>query len=113
MADTQTRADSLRLYLTGAGSDDGSQIDDNASLGGYRSSTEVVSLAASRASAIANITIDFVAGKNGIGAGTLTVTGDDTLTWTPHRAGPSGQPSRSSMASPSSSKALTFPSGCR
>jgi len=83
MADTQTRADSLRLYLTGAGSDDGSQIDDNASLGGYRSSTEVVSLAASRASAIANITIDFVAGKNGIGAGTLTVTGDDTLTWTP------------------------------
>lgn len=32
----------IKFYLTGAGSDDGSQTDPNAALGNYRSSTEIV-----------------------------------------------------------------------
>lgn len=83
MPDEKTRGDSIRMYLTGAGSDGGSQTDPDAALGNYRSSTLVVPLSVSIASAIANITVDAVAGANGTGSGSLIATGSDTLTWTP------------------------------
>ena len=44
MADEQTRADSLRFYHTGASADGNAQSDADASLGNYRSSTEVTVL---------------------------------------------------------------------
>jgi len=83
MADQKTRADSIRMYLTGAGSDGGAQTDPDAALGDYRSSTLVVPLSVSIASAIANITVDAIAGANGTGAGSLIAASGDTLTWTP------------------------------
>ncbi len=73
--------DSLRFYNTGAGADGSAQTNEALSIGGYRSGTEIVSLQASVSSPIANVTIDYIGGKNGPGTGTLTATGDDTLTW--------------------------------
>lgn len=83
MPDEKTHADSIRLYLTGAASAGGAQTDPNASLGNYRSSSEITHLAHSVSNPISNITIDFIAGANSTGTGTITATGDDTLTWTP------------------------------
>src|SRR5688572_24900429 len=83
MPDAMTRADALRLYLSGAASDGGAQADPNAALGNYRSSTEVEVLAATITSPIANVTVDYVAGANGTGSGSLAATGADTLAWTP------------------------------
>ncbi len=77
----KTRADSLREYLTGAGSDGGAQTAPNASLGNYRSSTEAVSLSITVASAIANITIAYAGGGNTTGAGTLDSLDANTLRW--------------------------------
>lgn len=83
MPDQKTHADSVRLYLTGAASQGGAQADPNAALGGFRSSSEITHLAYSISNPIANITINFLAGANGTGSGTITATGNDTLTWTP------------------------------
>lgn len=83
MPDALTHADSIRLYLTGAASDGGTQTDPNASLGNYRSATEVVEVSTSITSPIANITVDFVSAQNGYGNGTLAAPTADTLTWTP------------------------------
>ncbi len=83
MPDEKTHADSIRLYLTGAASAGASQADPNASLGGFRSGNEITHLAYAVSNPISNLTIDFLAGANGTGSGTITVTGDDTLTWTP------------------------------
>ena len=81
MPDEKTRADSLREYFTGAGSDGGAQTDPDASLGNYRSSTEAVSMAISVADAIANVTIAFAGGENTEGAGTLDADTVNTLRW--------------------------------
>jgi hypothetical protein len=81
MPDQMTHADSLRLYLTGAASDGAAQANADASLGGFRSSSEITHLASAVTSPISNITIGFVSGANGTGTGTLTATGADTLTW--------------------------------
>jgi hypothetical protein len=43
----------------------------------------VTVLAATITSPIANVTVDYVAGSNGTGTGTLAATGTDTLAWTP------------------------------
>src|SRR4051812_37429689 len=83
MPDQKTRADSLRLYLTGAASNGGAQTDHNAAFGNYRSATEVAVLGATVTSPISNITINYVAGANSTGTGSLTATGSDTLAWTP------------------------------
>jgi hypothetical protein len=83
MPSEKTHADSIRLYLTGAASDGGAQSSDNAALGNYRSSTEVQVLGNTITSPIANVTINYVAGANGTGAGSLAATGVDTLAWTP------------------------------
>jgi hypothetical protein len=83
MPDEKTHADSLRAYLTGAGSDGGAQADPDASIGNYRSSTRCEFLAATISNPIANVTLLFVAGENGEGAGSLAATGVNDLAWTP------------------------------
>ena len=71
------------MYLTGAGNDGGDQADPDASLGKYRSSSEASQLGYEIVNPISNITIDFVAGKNGVGDGVLTASGVNELKWTP------------------------------
>lgn len=83
MPDEMTRADSLREYHTGAGSDGAAQADPALSLGNHRSSTQVASLGIAIANAISGITVDFAAGANGEGVGTLTAVSSTVLTWTP------------------------------
>lgn len=83
MPDINEHADSLGIYLTGAGSSGGSQTDPNAALGNYRSSSKVTEQGASVSSPISNVTVDFVAAANGTGAGTLDAPTSGTLTWTP------------------------------
>jgi len=81
MPSALTRCDSLREYLTGAGSDGGAQSNPNSSLGGYRSSTEAISLTAVVTDPIANITINYIGGSNELGAGSLECVDADTLRW--------------------------------
>lgn len=83
MAEINTRADSILRYLTGAGSDGGTQTDPDSSLGDFRSSTRIITNIITVTSPITGISVDFASSDNGIGAGTLTVTGSDDLTWTP------------------------------
>lgn len=83
MPNQNTHADALAGYLTGAGSDGGVQTDPDASLGNYRSSTVAIEVAHAVTNPITNITVDEVAGANGLGAGSLISTGADTVTWTP------------------------------
>lgn len=83
MPEVATRADSLQLFLSGAGVDDGAQAVPDDSLGNFRSSTEVQHLGFIVTNPITNITILFVAGKNGESAGTLTATGASEIAWTP------------------------------
>lgn len=80
MPDENDRADSLRLYLTGASSDGGAQADPDASLGDRRSSTEFEPLGI--AGAHVNVSVDFASGANGIGDGTLQSDGAGNLRWT-------------------------------
>lgn len=87
MASVMTHADSIRMYLTGAGSHFGAQANHDLSLGNHQSSTEVAGMSFNVSSPIANISVDFVGAANGTGAGTLTVTGSDTLKWTPPGGG--------------------------
>lgn len=83
MPDEKTRADALRCFLTGAATHEGTQTDPDLSLGLHKSTSEVQSYDWDITSPIANVTVDFVAGANAIGAGTLTAATADTLTWTP------------------------------
>jgi hypothetical protein len=83
MPDEKTRADSLRLYLTGAASDGAAQTDPDASLGDYRSSSLEEFFTDTITNPISNVTVDFVSGAHSEGDGTLTATGNDSLAWTP------------------------------
>lgn len=83
MPDEKTRADSIRVYLTGAASDGGAQADPDLSFGNYRSSTLAEYLDNVVTNPIANVTIDHVSGANGEGAGTVTAVSTSTLAWTP------------------------------
>jgi hypothetical protein len=83
MPDQTTHADSLRFFHSGAEADDDGQTDPNACLGNYRSSTEIEPLDATITSPISNVTVEFIAGANGTGSGTLTASGADELRWTP------------------------------
>jgi hypothetical protein len=83
MADTLTRGDAVRVFLTGAASDGGAQANPDAALGAYRSSTEVQPLGIQCSSLPANLTVDFASGANGAGAGTLAVKGVNSIAWTP------------------------------
>lgn len=83
MPDENTRADSLRVYLTGAASHAGAQTDPDASLGNHQSSTEVEGLSALVGSGLTgDISIDYVGGANGEGVGEIEATGADALAWT-------------------------------
>jgi hypothetical protein len=82
MPNEKTHADAVRTYLTGAASDGGVQTSPNLSLGNFRSASELLHLVVAITSPIAQLTVDFVSGANGVGAGTLTATGASTLTWT-------------------------------
>lgn len=83
MPDEKTKADSIRQYLSSASVDGGAQTNPDASLGNFRSSTEVVLLSHTVSNPIANITVDYLSGANGTGSGSLTATGVDDLTWAP------------------------------
>lgn len=81
MAAEKTRADSLHCYLTGAGSDGGVQASPDLSLGNYRSSTRAGTLGWLASGVPANLTVVFVAGLNGPGAGTLTFSNSNDVSW--------------------------------
>ncbi len=81
MATIATRADTLNEYLTGAGSDGGTQTAPNAALGNYRSSTEALVYGITITSAIANISITFASGGNVPGAGSLQCIDANSLQW--------------------------------
>jgi hypothetical protein len=83
MADEKTRADSLRMYLTGATSDGGAQTDPDASLGNYRSSTLETFFDVDITNPISNVTVDHVSGAHAEGSGSLTTKTVDSLAWTP------------------------------
>lgn len=87
MASVMTHADSIRQYLTGAGSHFGAQANSDLSLGNHQSSTEIGGMSFNVSSPIANISIDFVGAANETGDGTLTATGADTVKWTPPGGG--------------------------
>ena len=82
MPDEKTRADSIRLYLTGAASDGSAQADADAALGDYRSSTEVEAIGMTFASPIAGLTIDYLSGACGEGSHTVTANTVDTVSFT-------------------------------
>jgi hypothetical protein len=90
MADELTRADSLREYLTGAASDGGAQADPLLCFGGFRSSTEAKTYDVTVTPAIAGLSVDFAAGGNAEGAGTLTVVDANNIKWKPNGAGTFG-----------------------
>lgn len=76
-----TRADSLREFLTGAGSDGGSQVSVDACFGNFRSSTEALSFGIQLTSALTNVSVDYASGGNAPGAGTLTCVSANDLAW--------------------------------
>jgi len=83
VADQYDLADAIRLYLTGAASDGGSQSDPHASLGKYRSSTRLDSLGVEVSGGPGNITIVFASAENGTGTGTLATKSTSSMAWTP------------------------------
>lgn len=74
-----TRADALRLHLSGAASHLAAQADPDLSLGNYRSPTELAMLGHTVTSPIWGIEIAFVPGSLGVGSHTLTASGADSL----------------------------------
>lgn len=82
MADEKTQADAIRVYNTGATADGNAQANPDVSIGNFRASDEVQPITASIANAIANVTLLYVAGKNGAGVGTINAPTADTLTYT-------------------------------
>ena len=83
MAIEGVHADSLRWMKTGAASHDGAQPNANDSIGNYKSNSRLQFLGIAIADAIANLTVDFAAGENGLGTATLQCTGNDTVKYTP------------------------------
>lgn len=94
MTTVLTRGDTVREYLSGAASDGGIQTSPALSLGGRRSSTEVVSLGMVITNAIPNVTISHASGANPIGAGLLTAIDDNNLRWKPFGDADYGPPAR-------------------
>lgn len=80
MPEQMTKADSLRLYLSGAGSDGGAQADPDAALGNYRSSTRFQALGIQGAAP--RIAVLYASGANGLGTGSLESDGAGNLRWT-------------------------------
>jgi hypothetical protein len=87
-----TRGDSLYEFLSGSLVDGGPQANPNLSLGGYRSSTEAVSLGVSIANPIPNAVILYACGGNPQGPGQLVALDGYNLTWQPSGASSPGDP---------------------
>jgi hypothetical protein len=102
MPDINTRADSIRLYLTGAASDGAAQASPDLSLGGYRSSSMETFFSHIITNPISNLSIDFISGAHAEGSGTITVVDADSLTWTP----PEGLPGAAVSIASGESKIL-------
>jgi len=83
MPDEKTHADSIRWYYTGAGSDGAAQTDPDASIGNYRSGTEIDWLGQTLTDPISNLTIDYLAGLLGTGDHVIDAASADELTLTP------------------------------
>jgi hypothetical protein len=81
VANVMTRGDSLREYLTGAGSDGGAQTDPAASLGNFRSSSEWGGLGIRILQDISNLSVDFASGGNNLGVGTIELMSTNTVRW--------------------------------
>jgi len=77
-----TRADSIRLHLTGAVSDGASQPDPAASLGGFRAAEEHESRAPLISGGITNLDLELASGLNDADLASLTAVGDDLAAWT-------------------------------
>lgn len=86
MADLKTRGDSLYEYLTGAGSDGGTQLSPSLSFGNFRSATEAIHYGIFLTNAIRNAKPVFASGLNPSGAGQLTAFNTTDLAWTPNGA---------------------------
>ena len=82
IGDEHTKLDALALYLSGAGSDGGSQPDPDLSFGNYRSSTRISQIGYLVLSSIPGVAIERVTGENGEGLGTLEVVTANSLRWT-------------------------------
>lgn len=85
-----TRADALREYLTGGGSDGAVQIDPDLSLGNFRSSIEAISRGIYVNRPINNVKILYAGGQNPTGVGNLIVTDSNDLAWQPPGASSPG-----------------------
>jgi len=72
-----TNADTLRTYLSGAGSDGGAQTDPDASLGGFRSSTRADGIGARPAGGMANLRVRHVSDACGEGTATIEATANN------------------------------------
>lgn len=83
MASILTHADSLREYLTGAGSDGAAQINPSLSLGNFRSSIEAVSLGIEVLTPISSVYALYAGGECDAGDGVLTAVDSNNLTWQP------------------------------
>jgi hypothetical protein len=86
----QTRADSIREYLTGGNSDGAAQYSPSLSLGNYRSAAEAISLGILMDGMLPSAKVLFASGANPVGSGVLTAVDANHLTWTPNRASASG-----------------------
>ena len=82
MADEFTSADALRLYLSGAGADGGAQADPDLALGNFRSSSELIFLGIVETDPIANLSVDYASGANGVGVGVVQVVSPDQVRYT-------------------------------
>jgi hypothetical protein len=85
-----TQGDLLRWYLSGAGSDGGSQADPDASIGAYRASTEVDPIGVRQEGSIPGVRILHAAGEHSLGLGNLTALNDDFLRWSDPDVGDAG-----------------------
>lgn len=80
--DIYSGADAVRIYNTGAAADGDAQTNAADSLGGYRSGTEVASLALSRSGGSANLTIDFMSGSCGEGSSSVAAISSNSVSFT-------------------------------
>jgi hypothetical protein len=78
-----TGADSLRFYLSGASSDGGTQADVDGSRGRFRSGTEASFLAVGGGTGIVGLSLNYVAGANGPGTGTIEAVDGGSVRWSP------------------------------
>jgi hypothetical protein len=76
-----SRADAVREFLTGAGSDGGTQTDPNLSLGNYHSATEAATYSFIARSLMAGVSPLYAGGGNPPGLGVLSAPDGYTLTW--------------------------------